>query len=63
MTYAIERAIDEIERRGIRKGTKEGEIKVAIAMIDEGLPIETASKCSGIPADEIMQSIKKRKPQ
>jgi flagellar biosynthesis/type III secretory pathway protein FliH len=79
MTYAIERAIDEIEQRGIRKGIKEGikegeikgevkgerkgQLKVAIAMIDDGLPIETASKYSGIPADEIMQSIKNHKPQ
>jgi predicted transposase/invertase (TIGR01784 family) len=67
MTYAIERAIDEIERRGKRAGIKEGEVKgllkAAIAMIDDGLPPETASKCSGIPADEIMQSIKNRKSQ
>ncbi|MDR1572719.1 MAG: transposase, partial [Clostridiales Family XIII bacterium] len=27
MTYALERAIDEIERRGIRKGKREGELK------------------------------------
>jgi hypothetical protein len=71
MTYAIERAIDRIERRGIRKGKIEGErrgerkgqLKVAMAMIDDGLSPETASKCSGIPADEIVQSMKDRKPE
>jgi hypothetical protein len=75
MTYAIERAIDRIERRGIRigkiegerigeiKGERKGQLKVAIAMIDDGLPPETASKYSGIPADELMQSRGDRKPE
>jgi predicted transposase/invertase (TIGR01784 family) len=63
MTYAIERAIDEIEQRGIRKGELNGKLKTAMAMIDDGLPIETASKCSGISADKLRQSIEKRKPR
>jgi predicted transposase/invertase (TIGR01784 family) len=67
MTYAIERAIDEIEQRGIRKGMIEGErkgmLKMALAMLDEGLSIETAAKYSGISADELKKSMGSRKPQ
>jgi ornithine carbamoyltransferase len=47
MTYALERAIDEIERRGIRKG----KLETAKAMIANGLSWETAAKYSGIPVD------------
>jgi predicted transposase YdaD len=69
MTYALERAIDELERRGTRKGRREGKPEgiregkregklegkpeAAMAMLDDGLSIETASKYSGIPADEL----------
>jgi Ca2+-binding EF-hand superfamily protein len=59
MTYAIERAIDEIEQRGI----KEGQLKTAMAMIDNGLPPETASKCSGISVSELTRNMENRKPQ
>jgi predicted transposase/invertase (TIGR01784 family) len=59
MTYAIERAIDEIEQRGI----KEGQLKTAMAMIDDGLPPETASKYSGISVNELRRNMEKRKPQ
>jgi predicted transposase/invertase (TIGR01784 family) len=64
MTYAIERAIDEIEQRGIRKGERKGErkgqLKVAIAMLDDGMPFETASKYSGIPVSELRQNMESR---
>jgi predicted transposase/invertase (TIGR01784 family) len=67
MTYALERAIDAIERRGERKGKREGErrgrLEAAAAMIGEGFPLETASRCSGIPADELMRHMEARKPQ
>jgi predicted transposase YdaD len=87
MTYAIERAIDEIEQRGIRKGKlegmregmregklegmregksegmREGMLKTALAMLGDGLSLETASKYSGIPADELRQYTESRKPQ
>jgi hypothetical protein len=59
MTYAIERAIDEIEQRGI----KEGQLKTAMAMLDDGLPPETASKYSGISVNELKRNMEKRKPQ
>jgi hypothetical protein len=69
MTYALERAIDAIERRGIRKGRLEGERKgelkgelkgklaTAKAMIANGLSWETAAKCSGIPVDELKKHL------
>jgi hypothetical protein len=38
------KSIDEIEQRGV----KEGLLKAAMAMIDDGLSSETASKYSGI---------------
>jgi predicted transposase/invertase (TIGR01784 family) len=63
MTYAIERAIDEIEQRGIRQGMREGMLKTAMAMIENGLPLETASECSGIPADELKRSMENPGPQ
>jgi hypothetical protein len=53
MTYAIERLIDEVEARGKR----EGELKVARAMIDYGEPVEKVALITGIPADELRQSI------
>jgi predicted transposase/invertase (TIGR01784 family) len=63
MTYAIERAIDEIERRGERRGERKGKLETAIAMINDGLSLETASKYSGIPADELCRSMENRKPE
>jgi predicted transposase/invertase (TIGR01784 family) len=74
MTYAVERAIDEIERRGIRKGKREGKregerkgkregeregkVKMAQAMINDGIHLEMAAKYSGIPADELEKLVK-----
>jgi hypothetical protein len=79
MTYAIERAIDEIEQRGIRKGKRdgrrkgklegerkgklEGKLEMAMAMLDDGLPLETAAKCSGIPEEELRKNMENRKTQ
>jgi predicted transposase/invertase (TIGR01784 family) len=67
MTYAIERAIDELEQRGIRKGRRagklEGKLETAMAMLANGLSLETAAKCSGIPADELRRISEKGKPQ
>jgi predicted transposase/invertase (TIGR01784 family) len=63
MTYAIERAMDELEQRGIRKGKIEGKLETAVSMFNDGLPFETASKYTGIPADEIKRSLEKQKPQ
>jgi flagellar biosynthesis/type III secretory pathway protein FliH len=106
MTYAIERAIDEIAQRGERKGKREGKQEVkqegiregkqegiregkqegiregkqagiregkqagiregkfetAMAMLADGLPLEAASKYSGIPADELKKGVEDRKP-
>jgi predicted transposase/invertase (TIGR01784 family) len=63
MTYAIERAMDELEQRGIRegerKGIRRGKLETAMAMLGDGLPLETASKYTGIPADEIVRSLEK----
>jgi hypothetical protein len=56
MTYAIERAIDQLERRGERRGKIEGKLETAMAMLDDGLPFETASKCAGSPVDELKRS-------
>jgi predicted transposase/invertase (TIGR01784 family) len=67
MTYAIERALNELERRGRREGRREGEregkLEMAVAMIGDGLSFETVSKYSGIPVDELRQSAEKRVPQ
>jgi hypothetical protein len=57
MTYAIERAIDEVERRGERRGKLKGKLEAATAMINDGVPWETASKYSGIPVDELRMLI------
>jgi predicted transposase/invertase (TIGR01784 family) len=75
MTYAIERAMDELERRGMRKGKREGKLEgerkgklegrregkleTAMAMLGDGLPLETASKYTGIPTDELARSLGK----
>ncbi|MDR1571386.1 MAG: hypothetical protein LBS32_02565, partial [Clostridiales Family XIII bacterium] len=87
MTYALEKAIDELERRGTRKGRREGrlegerkgklegrlegklegklegrlegKLETAMAMLGDGLPLETASKYTGIPADELARSLGK----
>jgi predicted transposase YdaD len=91
MTYAIERAMDELEQRGIRKGKREGKregiregiregkregihegmregmregkregkLETAVAMLGDGLPLETVSKYTGIPADELARSLEK----
>jgi flagellar biosynthesis/type III secretory pathway protein FliH len=107
MTYAIERAIDELEQRGIRKGERkgklegiregklagiregklegiregklegiregerkgklagirEGKLAAAMAMLGDGLPLETASKYSGIPADDLRLYMDESKKQ
>jgi predicted transposase/invertase (TIGR01784 family) len=65
MTYAIERAFDEVERRGKREGEREGErrgerkgkLKTAESMIKKGLSFEMASECSGISVDELKRRI------
>jgi predicted transposase YdaD len=55
------------KREGIREGEREGErkgrLEAAMAMLDDGLPIETASKYSGIPADELSLRAEERKRQ
>jgi predicted transposase/invertase (TIGR01784 family) len=71
MTYAIERAIDEVERRGKREGKAEGKLEgkiegkleAAEEMIKDGIPWETASKYSGIPVNELKEHIAPAIPQ
>jgi predicted transposase/invertase (TIGR01784 family) len=53
MTYAIERAFDEVERRGRR----EGKLEAAEAMLKDGVPLETVSRYSGIPVEELKRHI------
>jgi hypothetical protein len=54
VTYALERAMDELILRGKREGKRE----VALAMIADGMPLESAAKYSGIPAGELAELIK-----
>jgi predicted transposase/invertase (TIGR01784 family) len=71
MTYAIGRALDAIEKRGMREGRlegkregmREGRLEAAMAMLSDGVPIETASKYSGIPVDEIRLRAERGKRQ
>jgi predicted transposase/invertase (TIGR01784 family) len=59
MTYAIERAIDEVELRGELRGKLEGKLEgkmeTAGLMIKKGFPLEVASECSGISVDELKE--------
>jgi predicted transposase/invertase (TIGR01784 family) len=55
--------IREGEREGIRKGERKGKLEMAMAMLDDGLPLETASKYSGIPADELSRHMAESKTQ
>jgi hypothetical protein len=38
-------------------------LKTAMAMLEEGLPLETAAKCSGIPEDELRKNMESRNSQ
>jgi hypothetical protein len=53
MTYAIERAIDEIELRGELKG----KLETAKAMLDDGFSWEAAGKYTGIAVDELKKHL------
>jgi hypothetical protein len=44
-----------------RKGKLEGKLETALAMLAGGLPLETASKYSGIPEDELRKNMESRK--
>jgi predicted transposase/invertase (TIGR01784 family) len=75
VTYALEMALDEIERRGRREGKREGmlegklegmlegKLETAKAMIADGIPFETAAKYSGMPVDELRARVGSGIPQ
>jgi hypothetical protein len=54
MTYAIERVIDDVERRGEERG----KLEIALAMISDGFSIEKASKYSGLSPDKLRRHAK-----
>jgi predicted transposase/invertase (TIGR01784 family) len=54
MTYAIERIIDD----AVMQGETRKALDMARKMINDGIPVENASKYSGIPADELRHRIK-----
>jgi hypothetical protein len=50
---------EESRMRGAwNKGIAEGKLETALAMIKDGFPVETASKYSDIPVDELRCHIK-----
>jgi predicted transposase/invertase (TIGR01784 family) len=49
----VEYALVEGEKIGIKKGKKENAKETAKKMLDDGLSIETISKYTGLPAEEI----------
>jgi predicted transposase/invertase (TIGR01784 family) len=71
MTYAIERAFDEVERRGRREGKLEGKregklegkLEAAELMIKDNVPLEAASKYSGISIDELKRHMERSSSQ
>ncbi|MDR1329949.1 MAG: Rpn family recombination-promoting nuclease/putative transposase [Oscillospiraceae bacterium] len=58
MEEARQDGIEIGEARGEARGETRGKRATALAMIKGGIPIETASKYSGIPVDELRRHIK-----
>lgn len=46
---------EEGYKEGLQEGREERRIKMAITMLENHLPLETISKCTGIPVDKIRQ--------
>jgi hypothetical protein len=58
MEEAREYGIEIGKAEGIAQGEARKAIETARAMIKDGIPVETASKYSGIPVDELRRHIK-----
>ncbi|MDR1573185.1 MAG: hypothetical protein LBS24_02615 [Clostridiales Family XIII bacterium] len=57
MTYAIEKVIEKALTDSKFEGRLEGKLETAAAMIKRGVPLNVASECTGIPADELREHI------